>query len=83
MDARCRVEMLGGLRVLQGEREVARFSTQKTGALLGYLAYHLDHAHPREVLAEVLWPWSKPTAGRRSLTTALWSLRRQLEPPGN
>jgi len=82
MDARCRVELLGGLRVQQGERTITRFRTQKTAALLAYLAYHLDRAHPREVLAELLWPWASPTAGRESLSTALASLRRQIEPPG-
>jgi len=48
MDPRCRIELLGGLRVAQGERVITRFSTQKTGALLGYLAYYGDRAHPRE-----------------------------------
>jgi len=82
MDARCRVKLLGGLRVEQGERTIMRFRTQKTAALLAYLAYHLDRAHPREVLAELLWPWASPTAGRESLRTAIASLRRQIEPPG-
>jgi len=82
MDARCRVELLGGLRVQQGERTISRFRTQKTAALLAYLAYHLGRDHPREVLAELLWPWATPTAGRESLSTALASLRRQIEPPG-
>jgi len=82
MDVRCRIDMLGGLRVRQGEREITRFRTEKTAALLAFLAYHLDHAHPREVLAELLWPWSAPGAGRTTLRVALSSLRRQLEPPG-
>jgi len=34
MDARCRIELLGGLRVHQGEREITRFRTQKAAALL-------------------------------------------------
>ena len=81
MDPRCRVELLGRLRVTQGEREVTRFRTQKTGALLGYLAYHLERSHPREVLVELLWPGTSPLAGSQSLRGALSSLRRQLEPP--
>ena len=36
MDVRCRIELLGRLRVEQGDREITRFSTQKTGALLAY-----------------------------------------------
>jgi predicted ATPase/DNA-binding SARP family transcriptional activator len=74
--------MLGGLRVLQAEREITRFRTQKNAALLAYLAYYLHRAHPREVLVELLWPWSAPAAGRKSLRVALTSLRHQLEPPG-
>ena len=82
MTAQCRVEMLGGLRVQLGDRTITRFRTQKTGALLAYLAYHLSRAHSREVLVELLWPWSAPAAGRKSLTVSLSSLRHQLEPPG-
>ena len=82
MGAVCRVEMLGGLRAVVGDREIARFRTQKGGGLLAYLAYHLDRPHPREVLIELLWPWSSPAAGRHSLSVELSALRRQLEPPG-
>ncbi|MBM3475857.1 MAG: hypothetical protein FJX75_21525 [Armatimonadetes bacterium] len=82
MDTTCRVEMLGGLRVQRAGQVIARFSTERTGALLAYLAYYLGHAQPREVLAEVVWPGRPPRSGRGSLNTALWSLRRQLEPPG-
>ncbi len=82
MDARCRIELLGGLRVLQGGRLITRFSTQKTAALLAYLAYHRQTAHAREVLIELLWHDSSQNAGRASLSMALSSLRHQLEPPG-
>ncbi len=44
-----RVEMLGGLRVVQSDRTISRFQTQKTGALLAYLALNLSAAHSREV----------------------------------
>src|SRR5689334_18626104 len=82
MEARCRIELLGGLRVWQGERAITRFRTQKTGAVLAYLAYYLPRPHPREVLIELFWPESTPEAGRQSLSMALSSLRHQLEPPG-
>src|SRR5438552_1993115 len=77
-----RIEMLGWLRAAQRERVVSRFRTQKTGALLAYLAYHLDRSHPRETLIELLWPEMAPPAGRNNLSKALTSLRHQLEPPG-
>jgi predicted ATPase/DNA-binding SARP family transcriptional activator len=82
MAARCRIELFGGLRVIQGDRTTTRFRTRKTAALLAYLAYHLGRSRPREALIEMLWPWANPEGGRHSLSTALASLRRQLEPPG-
>jgi predicted ATPase/DNA-binding SARP family transcriptional activator len=82
MGSRCRISMLGSLRAQQGEREISRFRSERTAALLAYLAYHLGESHPREVLAETIWPGQTPRAGRTSLNTALYSLRRQLEPPG-
>ena len=81
MDRPCRIEMFGGLRIRQGDRVVARFSTYKTGALLAYLAYH-PRLHSRESVIDLLWPDSPPSAGRASLNMALSSLRKQLEPPG-
>jgi DNA-binding SARP family transcriptional activator len=82
VDARCRIEMLGGLRVRQGERVITRFRAHKYGALLAYLAYYLRQQHPREVLVELFWPELEPEAQRNNLSLALSSLRRQLEPPG-
>ncbi len=60
---------------------IERFRTQKTGALLAYLALH-PQSHTREVLCEMLWPDVEPSASAQSLRTALSSLRRQLEPIG-
>jgi DNA-binding SARP family transcriptional activator len=82
MDTPWRIEMLGWMRAVQGERIVSRFQTHKTAALLAYLAYYLDRSHPREALIELLWPESEPNAGRNSLSKALTSLRHQLESPG-
>jgi DNA-binding SARP family transcriptional activator len=82
MYARLRIELFGGLCVQQGDRGITRFRTQKTASLLAYLAYHLQQAHPREVLAELLWQEHTPKSGRLNLNTALHSLRKQLEPPG-
>ena len=77
MDARCRIEMLGRLRVQQGERVITRFSTQKTGALLGYLAYYRERAHPAEMLIELLWPGA--TARPRCFDSSGWRLVRTAE----
>ena len=82
MDTRWRIQLLGGLRAARGDREITRFRTQKTGALLAYLAYHLDREHPREILIELFWPEAEINRGRQSLSQELYDLRRQLEPPG-
>ncbi len=82
MDAPQRIELLGGLRVLAGDRIISRFRTHKAGALLGYLAYHLGRDHSREVLLEILWPDEDLEPARNRLNMALTSLRHQLEPPG-
>ena len=62
MDVRCRIELLGRLRVQQDDREITRFSTQKTGAFLGSLAYHLERTYLREVLMDILWRGGHPRA---------------------
>ena len=76
-----RIELFGGLRASQNGRVINRFRTQKTGALLAYLAYY-GRAHAREALSELLWPQHEPAAARQSLRTSLSSLRHQLEAPG-
>jgi predicted ATPase/DNA-binding SARP family transcriptional activator len=89
MDARWRIELLGGLRAVQagaaaaaGGRVITRFRTQKTGALLAYLARDPQRTHHRGHLIELFWPDADPPAGSNSLSQALSSLRSQLEPPG-
>ncbi len=81
MAASWHIRFFGGL-VLQGpDRTITRFRTQKTAALLAYLAYHLGRTFPRETLVDMLWPGDS-ISGRHSLSTALTSLRRQVELPG-
>lgn len=82
MDTPWRFELLGGFSIRQGERHITRFSTQKTGALLAFLAYYSHQTHTRDILITQLWPDVSGEAGRARLSTALSSLRRQLEPPG-
>ena len=77
-----RIELLGGLRVLSGERVMTRFRTHKTASLLAYLALFPERPHAREELCDLLWPEADLDAGRMNLRVALSSLRRQMEPPG-
>jgi predicted ATPase/DNA-binding SARP family transcriptional activator len=82
MDVRWRIEMLGGLRVVMGDRIITRFRTQKTGALIAYLAYFPQRSHLRDALIELFWPDGDPSAGRNNLSRELAWLRQHLEPQG-
>ena len=82
MDARWRIEMLGGLRAVQAGRVVTRFRSRKTGLLLAYLAYYRDRPHRREQLGELLWPEGNPELALTNLRNTLRWLRQELEPPG-
>ncbi len=86
MEILWRIELLGGLCARETEpaapRVITRFRTQKTGALLAYLARYRGQKHAREVLIEMLWPEGDRGAGLRNLRQALSSLRHQMEPPG-
>ena len=77
-----RIELFGGLRARRGGTEINRFATSRVVALLARLALFPRHPHPREELADLLWPDADPEAGRLNLRVALASLRKQLGPPG-
>lgn len=82
MDARCRIELFGDLRVVQNDQITTRFRTHKAAMLLAYLALYRTQSHPRERLLDLFWPDMEMEAGRDNLSTALSALRRQLEPAG-
>ncbi len=77
-----RIEMLGGLRARSAGRVVERFQTQKTGALLAFLACHPDRRHSREELVDLLWPDAEIGPGRNRLSQAVGWLRSRFEPDG-
>lgn len=81
VDASCRVEMFGGLCLVRAGERVSRFARQKAGMLLAYLALS-PGPHSRERLLDLFWPDMDLPASRDNLSTALASLRRQIEPPG-
>ena len=76
-----RINLMGNLEVAGSGTRLTRFRTRKTALLLAYLAYHQLVPTPRDVLIEVLWPELDCDAARNNLSTALSSLRRQLELP--
>jgi len=74
-----RIFTLGGLRLLRGDEPVARFETRKAEALLVYLACN-RRAHPREMLADLLWDERSQDQALSNLRGVLTSLKKQLEP---
>ncbi len=79
-DARCRIELLGTLRVVLGGETLTHFPRQKAARLLTFLALH-PTAHLREHLVDLFWPDLDLPAGRDSLSTTLTALRRLLGTP--
>src|SRR5881275_651857 len=82
MEAGWQIHLLGGLRAERAGQVVTHLEFRQVRSLLGYLAYHLNRAHPRETLLELLWPEEDPEATRVRLRTVLARLRHVLEPPG-
>jgi len=70
------IELLGPLCARRGEQIITRFRTQKTGALLAYLACQSDRALRRDELIDTLWPDNDPESGRNCLRISLNSLRQ-------
>lgn len=77
-----RVRTFGGFCVERSGVKIDRFRTRHAAALLAYLALRPDVRHPRESLAELLWPDADPLAARQRLSAALATLRRELESEG-
>jgi predicted ATPase/Flp pilus assembly protein TadD len=76
-----RLFLLGGFRLERSGETLTRLRTQKTVALLAWLALHPHREHGREELIERFWPESDLEQGRASLRVALNALRKALEPP--
>ena len=74
-----RIEILGGLRVRDGERLYTDFARKKATALLGLLALRPKQTHTREALADALWPEVEPELGRKRLRQTLQWLRQRTD----
>jgi DNA-binding SARP family transcriptional activator len=78
---RIQFNLLGAAEAFLNGRAIA-FRTRKSLALLAYLA--LDPGpHPRERLADLLWPEADVVDARTSLRTALIYVRQALGPSGD
>lgn len=76
--SRLALSLLGPFQATLDGRLVTDFESAKVRALLAYLAAEADRAHPREAVAELLWPERPPGAALGDLRHALASLRKTL-----
>ena len=72
---RLAIHLLGPFAVTLDGNPVTHFDTNKTRALLAYLAAEPGYPCRREALAEMLWPDRPEGAGRANLRHTLRSLR--------
>lgn len=72
---------LGPLGIRSGDRELLKPPTLKSQSLLAYLALHRDRSHSRGHLVGLFWGEQPEAKARRSLSTALWHIRRCLPDP--
>jgi DNA-binding SARP family transcriptional activator len=74
--------LLGKLHVQRDEQTVAGFDTRKVQELFCYLLLYRDRPHPREALADLLWPKSTTAQSLKYLRQALWQLQTALGSAG-
>ncbi|HEU0292193.1 MAG TPA: BTAD domain-containing putative transcriptional regulator [Anaerolineales bacterium] len=76
------VELFGGVRVTHNNWLTEVSITREIQSLLAYLLLQRHRVHSREVLAGIFWAEQPQEKARGSLNTALWKLKRALEPDG-
>jgi len=77
------VVFLGERRLLNHGHDIgASIQYRKGWALLGYLAVECDRRHPREQLADLLWPSLPPIAARTNLRQVVANLNRVFDDHG-
>ncbi len=87
MPRELRAELLGGLALSwietegQAPRALPKLPTARSQSLLAFLLLHRAQTHTREQLMAMLWPDRPAPRARRSLSTALWHIRRCLPDP--
>src|SRR5512139_2295955 len=72
------LDVLGAFQVTLTDGSTARFESDKTGALLVYLAVEAARPHRRDALVGLLWPDELEQSARHNLRQALFSLRQTI-----
>jgi DNA-binding SARP family transcriptional activator len=73
------IKLLGRMAVERDGRELPAPASRRAWSLLAYLALH-PGPQPRGELAARFWPDVLDSSARASLRSAVWALRRVLEP---
>ena len=74
-----KLSLLGGFAVTVGGQAVSHFPTDKSRALLAYLAVEPNQSHSRRVLAGMFWPDASETQALTNLRNTLYRLRSTLD----
>ena len=77
-----KIFLFGHMRVVHSNLFPTAKLTRTGRLLLAYLLLQRGHSHPRELLAGCFWGDYSQQRARRCLNSALWRLRRVLEPEG-
>lgn len=77
-----KITLFGGVHVTLNDWLTEVKITREIQALLSYLVLKRNIAHPRETLASVFWGDRSQERARGSLNTALWRLKKTIEPKG-
>jgi predicted ATPase/DNA-binding SARP family transcriptional activator len=76
------VDMLGRFRIWTvedgAEKGIEQIANRKVALLLAYLTFYAHRAHPRDAVAELLWPGMESEAARNNLRVSLSRLNRLL-----
>jgi len=76
------VELFGRMRVTDNNWRTEVIITRETQTLLAYLMLQRQRVHSRDVLAGIFWGEHSQEKAHGSLNTALWKLKKALEPEG-
>jgi DNA-binding SARP family transcriptional activator len=76
-----KVCVLGQLAARFTEHRPVRFVSLKEQELLCYLVLRRDRAHPREMIAGILWGGATVERSKKYLRNELWRLRNDTFPP--
>lgn len=77
-----KVKLFGGVRITHDNWVTKVILPREIQALLAYLLIKRHRHHSRDVLAGVFWGDYSQEKARGSLNTALWKLKKALEPEG-